>query len=62
MHRALNSLILFISFLIFFSCTQKKDTEKSAGMDEKQITEYCERIKVLKSRAQRIKDSNDIKR
>ena len=62
MQKALNSLILFISFLIFFSCTQKKDTEKSAGMDEKQITEYRERIRVLKARAQRIKDCNDIKR
>ena len=62
MRRALNSLILFISFLIFFSCTQKKDAEKSAGMDEKQITEYRERIRVLKARAQRIKDCNDIKR
>ena len=62
MQKALNSLILFISFLIFFSCTQKKDAEKSAGMDEKQITEYRERIRVLKARAQRIKDCNDIKR
>ncbi len=63
MYRALNSLFLFISFLIFFSCTQKKDGEKSAdGMDEKKITESRERIKVLKARVQRIKDCNDIKR
>ena len=62
MQKALNSLILFISFLIFFSCTQKKDAEKSAGMDEKQISEYRERIKVLKTKVQRIKDCNDIKR
>jgi hypothetical protein len=62
MRRALNSLILFISFLLFFSCNQEKDSEKSAaGMDEKQISEYRERIRVLKARAQRIKDSNDIK-
>ena len=57
------NILVFISFLIFFSCSQKKDAEKSAaGMDGKQITEYRERIKVLKARAQRIKDSNDIKR
>ncbi len=63
MRRALNSLILFISFLIFFSCTPKKDADKSAaGMDEKQISEYRERIKTLKAKAQRIKDNNDIKR
>ncbi len=62
MHRELNSLILFISFLIFFSCIQKKDTEKSERIDEKQISEYRERIKTLKARAHRIQDSNDIKR
>jgi hypothetical protein len=62
MHRELNSLILFISFLIFFSCIQKKDTEKSERIDEKQIYEYRERIKTLKARAHRIQDSNDIKR
>ena len=31
-------------------------------MDEKQISEYRERIKVLKTKVQRIKDCNDIKR
>ena len=62
MQKALNGLILSIFFLMFFSCTQKKDAGKSAGMDEKQITEYRERIRVLKARAQRIKDSSDIKR
>lgn len=63
MNRALYSFILFISFFIFSSCNQKKDVEKlAAGMDEKQITESRERIKALKVRVQRIKDSNDIKR
>ena len=63
MYRVLSSIILFISFLIFFSCGQKKDAERSAsGMDEKQIAGYRERIRVLKARARRIKDINDIKR
>lgn len=63
MNKNFINILAFIPFIIFFSCSQKKDAEKlTVGMGEKQITEYRERIKVLKSRAQRIKDSNDIKR
>ena len=63
MKKKVINILVFISFLLFFSCSQNKDAEKlKVRMGEKQITECRERIKVLKSRAQRIKDSNDIKR
>ncbi len=63
MYRALNIIILLITFIVFISCNQKKEVEEAtAGMDEKQINECGERIKALKDKVQRINDSNDIKR
>jgi len=63
MKKNVINILAFIPFLLFFSCSQKKDAEKlTVRMGEKQITEYRERIKGLEARAQRVKDGNDIKR
>lgn len=63
MYRTLNICIVLIAFLTFASCIQKKSVEEATvAMDEKQITHCRHRIKALKDKVRRIKDSNDIKR